>query len=832
MMKKGIDYNLVRYAEQERQAILWPSQSFHNQDPQIRDFITVSAHLYRGTYYPGTLYRADYQTRCAIYFDARNLYFDLEMEEPYIKKLLKRMKEEKNPDFWQTDFVSLNFIATDNKLVQIVFKPDASAKGFKNYQYLRQWQNFAKIKHTPNTWKAQVAVPLKILGFTYEDIYKYPILFDIVRYHSANAAITAWCPIPDQLPFNETYRYPVFCFGLLSAKPVHWEKYAGKSADLGKIVYKGPKRVKAGEYVGFDIKYRVGAKGFNQGGGIKFNISNEVIECDRNSPLKRRFPEKDWSRLQWDEPKQEGYVSISCSNKNARFKLFRRDYFSITAVLTRGGPLKEGDYITISAGIGEGCPGIRSQLLSQKNFPLKFYFDLLGNGVFLPLPKFPAIDIIGCPAKDIQIHCQPTPDPGERFRLVVVATDYYGNVADSYRGEVKFFSPAKVNGLPSKYRFKVSDRGIAEFRVSIESRGVYTIEAVDARDAAISGKSNLIVTDGSFGPDKIFFGDIHTHSQLSDGRLHPFQKYREVALHRGCDFWALTDHGHDLTTKRISLLNETMEKFNKEGWFVTLPGYEWTGTLGQGEAWLRKMYGHRNVIFLHPLKYVFDGINPWSDTPEKLKEALRKTDGDFIIINHFHCGDPATFKGVDESVEISGWCGNDIRETPLDMVEHPAASVQSILSKGFRVGIFAGSDHGTEAYYRGLPAELTGLYCKELCRNDIFKSLKEGKGYATSGQKTLLKFTLNGIEPSNSKGVARGRKRRLKIVAGSVMPVLTVEVIKNGNVWMNLGSFDFGVESFSIMDDAPSPNRGYYYVRIKTAQGHTAWSSPVFYRVR
>ncbi|RMG81917.1 MAG: DUF3604 domain-containing protein, partial [Bacteroidetes bacterium] len=336
------------------------------------------------------------------------------------------------------------------------------------------------------------------------------------------------------------------------------------------------------------------------------------------------------------------------------------------------------------------------------------------------------------------VHVPPTPDEDEEVRVIVAAIDSYGNIAPDYKGKVKLSVPVKTKGLPQEYNFSAADKGVKIFKVRFLQPAVFVITAIDTLHSEINGTSNLIVTDGSFGPEKIFFGDIHTHSQLSDGRLPPKQKAQEVSLHRGCDFWALTDHCHDLTEKRIKRLNKVLEEFNIPSEFVTIPAYEWTSSMGQKPA-KRKQYGHRNVYFTKNISRVFDAVEPAGDTPEKLKKVLEKEYGEVCIINHFHCGDPVFLPDVDDAVEVSGWAGDFCRE--FCGVENDIGgkySLQQVFEKSIPIGVVAGSDHGTEAYYAGLPAELTGVYSNKLERSHIFDSIKKHKTFATTGTKTLL----------------------------------------------------------------------------------------------
>lgn len=821
----SLNYELVRYSDMPRLINL----DSEDGNVQIKDCNVISAHLYRGTYYAGSLPYCNDQTQCLVRYQNETLSFQLEMTDPDIADVKDKIASEDTESFWDTDFVSLNFISADNRLIQVAVKPDGTVKGFTDYENEIRFDEKCEVNCTEDKWSVELDVPLALIGFDKQLFDSCPIPFDLVRYQCANGALSSWSLVPSQLPFNELYRFPVFCFGLLTLNDASWEDYAFGSPDLGELAYDGPQEVVVGTVCPYTFTYTPGKHGLAENGAIKFNLSNEVIECNRKSPVVRRFPEKDWGKLQWDDPRKPGYIRAECSDPNVKlsFEKKEHDYFSISLRLNSGVELKSDQKITISIGTEQPMSGIRSQLLAQRNFPFKFFFDPLGNGIFHQPQTFPKVNVIGRTAQALLVHSHPTPDPDEKFRLVVTAVDYYGNIADSYEGNIVFNVPVKIDGLPDTYTFSRDDRGVAEFQVSTPDRDVFVITAVDIDSSGINGSSNLLVTDGSFGPGKIYFGDIHTHSQLSDGRLHPFDKYREIAQHRGLDFWALSDHGHDLTWARIQLLNNTLQKFNRDGSFITIPGFEWTGSMGYGKPLIRKYYGHRNIYFRNPVEKIYDGVYRASDSPEKLHSSYQKILGDeFFMVNHFHCGDPELCKGVDNGVEVSGWCGNSVRENS------DKYSIEDAYQCDPTLFVTAGTDHGTEAYYTGEPAEITAVICENLTRDNVFDAFKNGATYGTSGQKVLLKFSVNGVSPGKDLHAVNATERNIEAIVGSAMPVLNVELIRNGEVIGNLGGNDFGVKTFKFTDSDPEPKQGYYYVRVKTAQGHITWSSPVGYSVK
>jgi hypothetical protein len=243
---------------------------------------------------------------------------------------------------------------------------------------------------------------------------------------------------------------------------------------------------------------------------------------------------------------------------------------------------------------------------------------------------------------------------------------------------------------------------------------------------------------------------------------------------------------------------------------------------------MRKSWGHRNIYFREAPEIIHDGVRLDSSTPKRVHARYEEDGVDFFCINHFHCGDPITFPEVDRAAEASGWCGEFNRDD-LARSDRPKDNIFDALDQGLRGGITAGTDHGTEAYYTGLPAEMTAVHTDALTRDEVYDALKSGRTYGTSGQKTLLRFTVNGQAPDSDQPPVSARERELRIVIGSAYPVKVVQVIRNRTMWRKLSGFDYGVQTYTLTDSDAEPEEGYYLIRVLTAQGHKTWSSPIYF---
>jgi hypothetical protein len=144
------------------------------------------------------------------------------------------------------------------------------------------------------------------------------------------------------------------------------------------------------------------------------------------------------------------------------------------------------------------------------------------------------------------------------------------------------------------------DNGMQKFNVMINTPGIHYIVVRDVSTDSISFLSKIPFKNSSFysnpivafedgsSETKIFWGDIHTHSHLSDAAgsvAHNIKYARDIA---NLDFFSITDHSEIMTFTPwvFPSLESEINKANKPGTFVAFQGIEYTNV----------EYGHYTLI--------------------------------------------------------------------------------------------------------------------------------------------------------------------------------------------------------------------------------------------
>ncbi|MHC1590861.1 MAG: DUF3604 domain-containing protein, partial [Candidatus Helarchaeales archaeon] len=406
---------------------------------------------------------------------------------------------------------------------------------------------------------------------------------------------------------------------------------------------------------------------------------------------------------------------------------------------------------------------------------------------------------------------------GEQVKVSVQAWDDYERLCTGYFGSISIsdyiynFSTGALdlldsNILDAPYQFStfglfsylfpridlgLFDNGMHVFSgIKFTDAGIHYLKVQDQwRHSAFSNP--IIVTDG-IPEHRIYWGDIHGHTAMSDGTGTLEQAYtyaRDVAR---LDFVAITDH--DIMLDIWNPFSWELEKytcnlFNSPPDFVTLVAYEWTA------GFPTNPYGHINVYYKGSDGVMLPNLHlaQYGD-PDKLWHALRTwkqvTGSDVITITHhtacdsnnkydWSYYDPEFMPLVEiYSCHGSSECmaseGNPrpLRVRQYGEVNKHGYYVRDALAMGYRVGIMCSSDthdgrlghpllHTALNTHSNYPLSLLPMFrdalmqegslvavkTDSLSRETIFDGLKSRSCYGTTHvNRMILNFSINGFE--------------------------------------------------------------------------------------
>jgi hypothetical protein len=436
---------------------------------------------------------------------------------------------------------------------------------------------------------------------------------------------------------------------------------------------------------------------------------------------------------------------------------------------------------------------------------------------------------------------------GDPVRLVVQAWDQCERLIDGFRGSFAVSTTDDDATHPDRVEFPPGNGGVAvRPGVTFETPGIQylTLAHEGTGETFVSNPVRVAAEPPEY---RLYWGDLHLHSGLSDGCGDV-----ETGMRFGRDVMALdvvayTDHDtmgffipprlqrRRMHTRYFDETKRVVRRFHDPGEFVTLLGYEWTKQPNVG--------GHVNVYFdgVEGAR-LFDSIDPETDTYEKLWERIRafnEAGGTQAVTAPHHTAEssyPFDFDATDYDdataplVEVYSQWGSSERpgsggnRHPIDMgsgeEQRPGHHVQDALAMGHRVGLMASADyHGprpghslihaephlpslSEWREKGVgwgliwrvwdepsyPGGLQAFYAPELTREAIFESLTDRRVYGTSQpHRIVLDFRVDGVrfgEQDSAVTVPEpAAEREVSVEAAGTAPIAGITVVKNNEGW-------------------------------------------------
>jgi hypothetical protein len=442
--------------------------------------------------------------------------------------------------------------------------------------------------------------------------------------------------------------------------------------------------------------------------------------------------------------------------------------------------------------------------------------------------------------------------PGLPFTVLVVSLDRRDNLTHQ-----RFEGKALRMEGSSWVRPGLDFEGSVRIPVVLSTEGVYRFLMDDVLSNAVR------VGSGPAGP---FWGDLHIHTQLSsDGQgPDPYPYARDVS---GLDFAAAADHCTSMGPIGFEVTRGWAARHDEPGRFAVVVAYECDGRGHPG--------GHHNAYFRDKGRLFADAIDPASGALGGVSHDIARVwplldPSTTITIPHHtgiaftrdvspggfgHAVDPSwgDDRGMRPVMEIYSHHGQSERYDPCHLLAYEVNRMrnperrsntsvpgpfyaQDWWMRGFRFGVIGSSDEHSGQGGRS-HGWLAAVFAEGLSREAVFDALKARRCYATTGERILLEFQVDGVEMGQSAARPRGSRLHIGLRVWATELIVRVDVLR----------FRFGVDQafLPILSAAPRPESrdasfdledevtagSVYYARVLQQPLEwpgMAWSSPVW----
>ena len=421
----------------------------------------------------------------------------------------------------------------------------------------------------------------------------------------------------------------------------------------------------------------------------------------------------------------------------------------------------------------------------------------------------PVVKALPGPGVAMRIIVPSGVEPGREFDVLIVSLDKFENVSSSeFENELLVRSDGEV--VADGLNFTGSVRVPAKFK----EPGVYRFTMGETVSNAVK------VDENCNGP---YWGDTHIHAKLS-GDAQGVNPYKYAKNAAGLDFGAATDHWESLGEGGYKTLEEWAAEDHEPGKFVTLLGDE-----RNPDA----LTGHHNIYFrdLDEFRkhFALPGKGSKAD-PDDEAEYLHKLDPSRVMLIPHHTGigwGRLGQEGIGCAVNWDAWDDPGLRPV-MEIYSHhgqsEAYNPQHVLAyefnrlrnperranssvpgpfyaqdhwmNGWRIGVIASSDeHSGQGGRRH--GGIAAVRADELTRQGIFDAIRRRRCYATTGERILVEFSVNGVDMGGCGQARQGDTLKIALNVWGTDLLVRVEILR----------FRFGLDSVfqPIFSEAPRP---------------------------
>ncbi|MBS0629024.1 MAG: DUF3604 domain-containing protein [Verrucomicrobia bacterium] len=498
----------------------------------------------------------------------------------------------------------------------------------------------------------------------------------------------------------------------------------------------------------------------------------------------------------------------------------------------------------------------RAQMTTQRRRPFHLYIDPKGKGDYKD-PEIFTIDIRGNVLKNIQIMTPSWVSKNRRFDIIVRFEDAFGNLTSNAPEGTLIELSYEFLRENLNWKLFVPETGFIILpNLYFNETGVYRIQLKSSSSDDIFYSPPikcLAETDYS-----LFWGTLHGESEKVDASENIEGFMRHMRDEVGFQFVGTSpfENIEETPNEIWKSIGTHVHEYNEESRFNTFLGLQWFGDENEGLRQLVYWKDNKPMMRKKDPKYTNLKKIYKIHTPKEVLSIPSFTmakgyETDFSDFN-------AEFERVVEIYNAWGCSECSESEGNLRPIKSPSGeginasekgSIRHALSQNHRFGFVAGGldDRGIFAdLYESDQIQyspgLTGIIAIEQTRETLLQALYNRSCYATTGARIVLGFHIAGsqmgseLNTKNKPGLNFNR-----YITGFVCgtgPIKEVTIIRNGQLLHQLqpnkSSIEFEYDDFQELSkialNSPDerPPFVYYYLRVVQADGHIAWSSPIW----
>lgn len=617
------------------------------------------------------------------------------------------------------------------------------------------------------------------------------------------------------------------------------------------ICYSEPHLSLSGEVGTWKFSYTT-ANQLPKGTRLKFDLQSRGREIDWELPQVNLKEKRNLIWLEIPEQKIVGakeHLEPNAVSPSYEFILPQEIKAGETFSIFLGAPGAKKEQATM---------GNRTQTCIQRRRPFFLYIDPKGKGDYKE-PEIFTIDVKGNVLKNIRVICPSLVPKNKRFDIIIRFEDVFGNLTNNAPEGTLISLSYEHLRENLNWKLFVPETGFINVpNLYFNEPGIYKIQLhnLKTQEVFFSAPIKCVLESDK----SIYWGLLHGETDRIDSAENIETCLRYFRDEKNLNFYATSafESSEETSNEIWKIISTQVAEFNEAYRFSTFLGMQWFN--------LDPEEGLRQIIYAKDNKPILRKKEAKSTSLKKIYKS--SSIKEFISIPSFSMakGYETTFVDFDPDFErvveiYNAWgCSEcSIKENNLRPItsqekkgifEFEKGSLRKALNNNCRFGFVAGGldDRGIfEGLYESEQIQyspgLTAILALEHTREALFQALFNRSCYATTGEKIVLGFSIAGsqmgteLNTKTKPGLSFNR-HITGFVAGTA-PLKEILIIRNGKPWHSIepkeSHYEFAIDDSDVFSKIALPSGAkdkppfiYYYLRILQADGHIAWSSPIW----
>lgn len=297
------------------------------------------------------------------------------------------------------------------------------------------------------------------------------------------------------------------------------------------------------------------------------------------------------------------------------------------------------------------------------------------------------------------------------------------------------------------------------------------------------------------GDVNFYFGNFHSHTGNSDGTGTPQAAFTWARDTAGFDFYAVTDHDIMITQNAWDDTGSQADKFNQDGVFAALRGFEWSHLL----------YGHMVILLTDNytsmlLNSTMESIYSWIEDNNAIAQFNHPGREAYVFNNLANDADATdNFYGIETGNKSTGNANGGYYKYYI-----------MALDNGWKTAPVAGQDNHTLT----ANSHRTVYIGKELSRDALISAIKARRIYSSDDPNMRVMFKYGNMWMGSTVSLSAPSAIKFEFAVSDDETVTAIELITNKGAVASKLACAFNTGEVQWNPTVQVTANSYYFIRV------------------